>query len=190
MMASRFPHASHSSHIPSMLPSITASCFWLVVLFWSAGWGPINPTVYFIFTIFALLHSTSQIFGTAFPHALRPPCTTSQDSLLPLMPTLGWLLCFPFKFWLLNAKAMPIILFFDGVCAGVPNKGTGHGTAKPDHRQLAWDNRRLRCHVLVVPLSYPWRGREKLLGDRVAASHVGRCCVFCVLCFVLDHTFS
>ena len=33
MMASRFPHASRSSHIPSMLPSVVATCFWLVVVF-------------------------------------------------------------------------------------------------------------------------------------------------------------
>ena len=59
--------------------------------------------------------------GTAFPHALHPPRATSPNSLLPLMPTLGWLLCFPFKFQPLKAKAMPITLFFDGVCVSVPN---------------------------------------------------------------------
>ena len=71
--------------------------------------------------------------GIAFPPPLQPPRATSPDSLPPLMPTLGWLLCFPFKFQPLKVKATPITLFFDWVCVGIPNKGTGHGTAKPDH---------------------------------------------------------
>jgi len=32
MMVSRFPHASRSSHLPSILPSVAAACFWLVVV--------------------------------------------------------------------------------------------------------------------------------------------------------------
>jgi hypothetical protein len=33
MMVSRFPHASRSSHlVPSVLPSVTAACFGLVVV--------------------------------------------------------------------------------------------------------------------------------------------------------------
>ncbi len=120
--------------------------------------------------------------GIAFPHALHPPRVISPDSLPLLMPTLGWLLCFPFKFRPLKAKAMPITLIFDGVCVGIPNKGTGCGTTKPDHGQLAWDHRRQWHHVLVAPLSNPWRERAKPLGGRAAASHVG-CCVFCVVVF-------
>ena len=121
--------------------------------------------------------------GTVFPHALHPPCATSPDSLQPPMLTLGWLLCFPVMFRPLKAKAAPIALFFDGVCVGVPNKGTGRGTAKPDHRRLAWDHRRPRHHVLWAPLTYPWRDRAKPLGVRAVAAHAG-CCVllcFCVL---------
>jgi hypothetical protein len=117
---------------------------------------------------------------TVFPHALHPPGATSPDSLPPPMLTLGWLLCFPFKFWPLKAKDKPIALFFDGVCIGVPNEGTGRGTAKPDHRCLSWDLRRPRRHVLWAPLTYPWRERAKPLGVRVVVAHVG-CCVFCVL---------
>jgi hypothetical protein len=116
-----------------MLPSTTATCFWLVVEFWSADWRPINPTVYFIFIIFCVAPFDDPNNGTAFPRALHPPRATSPDSLPPLTPTLGWLLCLPFKFRPLKAKATPLALFFDGVCVGVPNKGTGHGTAKPDH---------------------------------------------------------
>ena len=117
---------------------------------------------------------------TAFPHPLHPPRATSPESLPPLMPTLGWLLCLPFKFWPLKAKAMPLALFFDGVCVGVPNKETGRGTAKPDHGCLAWDHRMLQCHVLWALLTYPWRERAKPLEGRATAAHVG-CCVFCVL---------
>ena len=53
--------------------------------------------------------------GTVFPHGIHPLCATSSESIPPLTPTLGWLMCFPFKFWPLKAKAKPIALFFDGV---------------------------------------------------------------------------
>ena len=75
--------------------------------------------------------------GTLFPHALHPPRATSPDSHPPTMLTLDWLLWFPFMFRPPKAKATPIALFFDGVCTGVSNKGTGRGTAKPDHGHLA-----------------------------------------------------
>jgi hypothetical protein len=32
MMVSRFPHSSLLSHLPSILPSVAAECFWLVVV--------------------------------------------------------------------------------------------------------------------------------------------------------------
>ena len=83
----------------------------------------------------------------------------------------------------LKAKAMPITLFFDGVCICISNKGTGSGTAKPDHGRLAWDHRRPQRHVLWAPLTYPWRERAKPLGARVVAAHVG-CCV--LLCFCVS----
>ena len=125
-----------------------------------------------------------------FPHTLHPPLAISPDSLPLLMLTLGWLLCLPFKFWPLKAKATPLALFFDGVCIGVPNKGTGRGTAKPDHGLLAWDHRMLQRHVLWALLTYPWRERAKPLEGRVAAAHAG-CCVFRVLCVVVfEWTFS
>ena len=60
IMVSHPPHTHPRSHILSMLPSIAAACFWLVVVFWSANWWPIYASVYFILIIFALLHSTPQ----------------------------------------------------------------------------------------------------------------------------------
>ena len=76
--------------------------------------------------------------GTLFPHTIHPPRATSPESLPPLMPPLDWLLCLPLKFWPLKAKAKPIDLFFDGVCVGVPNKGTDHGATKNAGASLAW----------------------------------------------------
>ena len=81
MMALRFPHASRLSHIPSMLPSIAAACFWLVVVFRFADWWPINATVYFIFIIFALLHLTSQTIGQRFPMRSIPRAPPLQIPL-------------------------------------------------------------------------------------------------------------
>ncbi len=72
MMASRFPHESRLSNIPYMLPSIAATCFWLVVVFWFADWRPIIATMYCIFIIFASLHSTSQTTGQCFPTRSTP----------------------------------------------------------------------------------------------------------------------
>jgi hypothetical protein len=54
------------------------------------------------------------------------------------MPTLSWLLYRPFKFRPHKAKATPIALLFDGVCIGVPNEGSGHGTLKTARASLAW----------------------------------------------------
>ncbi len=78
-----------------------------------------------------------------FLHTLHLLRATFPDSLPLLMLTLSWLLCLPFKFWPLKAKATPNALLFDEVFVGVPNKGTGRGAAKPDHGRLAWDHRRL-----------------------------------------------
>ena len=54
-MASQFLHVSCSLHIPSMLPSVAAPCFWFIVVFWSADWQPINATMYCI--LLFLCHS-------------------------------------------------------------------------------------------------------------------------------------
>ena len=80
MMTLRFPHESCLLHIPSMLPSVAAACFWLVVVFWSADWRPINPTVYFIFIIFMLLYSTSQTMGQCLPTRSTPRAPPLQIS--------------------------------------------------------------------------------------------------------------
>jgi hypothetical protein len=48
------------------------------------------------------------------------------------------MLCLSFKFQPLKAKATPIALFFDGVCVGIPNKGTNQGATKITRASLAW----------------------------------------------------
>ena len=125
------------------------------------------------------------------PHVLHPPPATFSMFTLPQLSIAGWLLCLPFKFWPLKAKAPFCLYFLACVVLRPQNKSTNSGTTKPDHGRLARDHRRPLCHVLWVPLTYPWRERSKPLEGRVAASHVVCCCVFCVLCFVvLERTFS
>jgi hypothetical protein len=48
----RFPHASSSSHLPSILPSVAAANFWLVVAFKIINRQPFKAVVYFIFFLF------------------------------------------------------------------------------------------------------------------------------------------
>jgi len=61
MMVSRFPHASCSSHLPSILPSVKAACFWLVVVWWAVVDRRLSKAmVYFMFIYFLLLNSTPQ----------------------------------------------------------------------------------------------------------------------------------
>ena len=42
----RFPRASHSSHLPSILPSVAATSFWLVVAFKIIDRRPFEAVVY------------------------------------------------------------------------------------------------------------------------------------------------
>ncbi len=49
MMVSCFPHASRSMHLPSILPSVAAACFWLVVVFQISIGGCIGPRRIFVF---------------------------------------------------------------------------------------------------------------------------------------------
>jgi hypothetical protein len=48
-MVSCFPHASRSSHLPSILPSVAAACFWLVVAFQTSISGHIRSRRIFVF---------------------------------------------------------------------------------------------------------------------------------------------
>jgi hypothetical protein len=48
----RFPRASRLSHLPSILPSVTAASFWLAVAFKTIDRWPFKAAVYFILYIF------------------------------------------------------------------------------------------------------------------------------------------
>ncbi len=106
----------------------------------------------FYFSYFCVAPFNLPNDGTLFPHTIHPSRATSPDSLPPLMPTLGWLLCLPFKFWQLKAKAKPIAWFFDGVCVSAPNEGTDHGAAKEANVSLAWT-----CLKTLRQELGPWR---------------------------------
>jgi hypothetical protein len=124
-------------------------------------------------------------------HTLHPLRATSPESLPPIMPTLGWLLCFPFKFWPLKAKAPFCLYFLTCVDLHPPNKSPNSGATKPDHGHLAWDHRRPRRHVLWAPLTYPWREKATLLEGRAEAAHFGwLLCLCLVFCDVFEWTFS
>jgi len=51
-MELRFPRTSRSSHLPSILPSVAAVSFWLVVAFKIIDRWPFKAAVYFILYIF------------------------------------------------------------------------------------------------------------------------------------------
>ena len=76
-MLSHIPHASCLLHIPSMLPSIVAAYFWLVVVFKVIDRQPSKAVVYFIFIYFLLLNLTPQMMG-------RCPPTRSPPHVPPL----------------------------------------------------------------------------------------------------------
>ena len=56
-MVSHFPHTSRLLHLPSILPSIAAACFWLVVVYKILFGGHLRPrrifTILFFVTFFA-----------------------------------------------------------------------------------------------------------------------------------------
>ena len=121
-MALRFPHTSRSSHIPSMLPSVAAAWFWLVVVFWSANWRPINATKYFIFIIFALLHSTSQTMGQRFPMRFAPCVPPLQIPFHHLCRHLVGCCVFLLGFDHLRPRPRPLLYFLMGYVLGFQTK--------------------------------------------------------------------
>ena len=110
-------------HATPMHPAhhISPPCYpplWPPVFGWLLCFGlPIDgrftqPCILFSLCLHCPIRHPKQ-WDSVSPHA-PPPCTTSTDSLPLLMPTIGWLLCFPFKFWPLKAKATPIALSLMG----------------------------------------------------------------------------
>jgi hypothetical protein len=70
----RFPCASRSSHLPSILPSVAAASFWLVVVLIIIDRRPFKAAVFFIFYIFSSINSPPQTMGWCPP--MRSPAHT------------------------------------------------------------------------------------------------------------------
>ena len=87
-MELHFPRASRSSHLPSILPSVAAASFWLVVAFKSSTGGQLRPRciLYYIFFVdqFAALND-----GMVSPHVLPVQRASALTPPLPLPPTIG-----------------------------------------------------------------------------------------------------
>jgi hypothetical protein len=71
-MELRFPHASCSSHLPSILLSVAAASFWLVVAFKIIDQRPFEVVVYFIFFLFHCSIWRPKRWDSVPPRASRP----------------------------------------------------------------------------------------------------------------------
>ena len=83
---------------------------WLLCVFSSIG-GLIKPMCY-LFLFNFVIQIVTRIDGTMPPPTLQTSRATSQTSLLPQTPTVGWLLCLHFKFWPLQAKHHFLSIFW------------------------------------------------------------------------------
>ena len=82
MMVSHFPHTSRSSHLPSILPSVAAACFWLVVAFQISIGGRIRQRrIFAILFVRGSVHPPKQWNGVS-PCALPPTRLRSNISIL------------------------------------------------------------------------------------------------------------
>ncbi len=77
-MELRFPCTSRSSHLPSILPSVTAASFWLVVALIIIDRRPFKAAVHFIFYIFSLINSPHQTMGRCPPMHSSPSALCSN----------------------------------------------------------------------------------------------------------------
>ena len=129
--------------------------------------------------------------GWCPPMHSRPPLAFTRASPLPFRQLSGWLWCWIIKRRPPKAKAMPIALFFDGVCVSAPNEGTSSHKRKPATGRLHRTHSKLLCLDLRPWGMLPWRKMAKPLEGRAMAAHVG-CWVFCVFvfCVVFEWPFS
>jgi hypothetical protein len=87
----RFPRASRSLHLPSILLSVAVTCFWLVVAFKIINQQPFKVVVflYYIFYVVFVDQFAAPNDGMVSPHALPRPRASALTSPLPLPPTIG-----------------------------------------------------------------------------------------------------
>jgi hypothetical protein len=71
-MVLRFPRASRSSRLPSIVPSIAADCFWLVVVSNSSIGGHLRPRRIYFFYFFVTLFAAPKRYAYALSLAFRP----------------------------------------------------------------------------------------------------------------------
>ena len=128
-MELRFPRASRSLHIPSILPSIPDTYFWLVVVWKIINWQLPKAKAPHISLFFLSFHLVTQKDGTMPPHTIQPGPASSPTSPLSRPPTVRRLLCLAAYRQPPKAKTLPSSLLFDGACVCAPNKGTNSGAA-------------------------------------------------------------
>ena len=87
-MELRFPCASRSSQLPSILPFVVVASFWFVVAFKIIDRRPFKAAVYFILYIFVDQFAAPND-GTVSPHALPAHRASALTPPLPLPPTIG-----------------------------------------------------------------------------------------------------
>jgi hypothetical protein len=179
-MESHFPYAPPLLNLLAFLSSITPVCFWLVVAFEISISSHLKPQRFYYY-IFLLFGSLLQTMVWCPPHTVCPGYAPSPISLLPQMPTFGWLLCCPTKRWPPKAKVTSLALIFDVLRFSAPNKGTNSKESAPDTARLVWAHRDQRRQVVGPWRMFPWQKMAKPLDGRAMAAHVG-CCVFCVVC--------
>jgi hypothetical protein len=136
--------------------------------------------------ILLLLSLPPQTMVWRLPHTFCPGCAPSPISLLPRMPTFGWLLCCPSKRWPPKAKVTSLSLIFDVLHFGAPKEGTNRNKIAPNTARLVWAHKDQQRQDVGPWRMLPWQKMAKPLEGRAMAAHVGCClfCVFCVLCFV------
>ena len=160
-MELRFPRTSRSSHIPSMLPSVAAASFWLVVALIIIGWRPFKAAVYFIYYIFLSINSPPQTMGQCPPMRSSPSASLLYHPLYRFRRLLGWLLVVVIDWRPPKAKVPPSSLFFDKARVGAPINGTGNGESAPNNPRLLQDHRDRRRQDIGPWRMLPWRERAK-----------------------------
>jgi hypothetical protein len=142
-----------------------------------------KATKFFLFLLLLSLPPQAMVWHS--PHTFSSGRAPSPISLLPQMPTFGWLLCCWTKRWPPKDKVTSLSLIFDVLHFGAPNKGTNSNESAPDAVRLVWAHRDHWHQDLGAWRMLPWGKMAMPPEGRAMAAHVG-CCVFCVfLCFVL-----
>jgi hypothetical protein len=111
-MESHFPHTPPLPNLLPFLSSFTPTCFWLVVAFEILIGSHLRPQNFFLFFLL-LLSLPPQMMVWHPPHTFHPGRAPSPISLLPQIPTFGWLLCCPTKRWPPKAEVTSLSQIFN-----------------------------------------------------------------------------